>query len=221
MKKTINKNKKTIPLKLLLTSPKFYYALFPHLITLGLVINGSLGYFYVFLIFYIELIIDHFSYILGLSLTEKEDVQKMAAYKGSKFRIIIRAFIGGLVFISFFGVFAFLTFSFIKSNPISIFDILQNKAVWLAVGIYLATKMAYLSINKYKYNNKKQSYIDKGISLGINLVALIIFVNPGIFILMFLKFLPINIELIAIIILFCLKAYIDGGVAYQEKDIET
>ena len=55
----------------------------------------------------------------------------------------------------------------------------------------------------------------------INLVTLIIFVMPGIYIFALLKFLPINVEFIAIIILFVIKAYIDASRAFQEKNAET
>ena len=213
--------KRKISARELFNSPAFYLALFPHAIALLLVLIGNLEYFYVFFIFFLELIIDIFILSFAVLLIKNELVQKIYKSNYHKSILALRTLIGGLLFCSFFGIFAFLIFYLTGGKGLSATDILTNNIVWLAIGVYAARKMISLIVNKFRYNTGRQLYIEEGSSLMINLVTLIIFVMPGIYIFALLKFLPINVEFIAIIILFVIKAYIDASRAFQEKNAET
>ena len=216
-----DKVKQKITARELFSSPQFYVALFPHLVVLYFVLTGSLGYFYIFFIFYSELILENFILSFAILLTKEEQVQKI--YKSDKPKSILatRSLIDGLLLCIFLGIFGFFIFYQLGNKNISIANILTNNIIWLPIGLYAITRMVNLAINKYNYDAGQKAYIENGKSFVVNIATLVIFVVPGGHILLLLKFLPINTELIAMIILFVIRAYADAGLVFQEKDIET
>ncbi|MEX0918653.1 MAG: hypothetical protein WDZ85_01675 [Candidatus Paceibacterota bacterium] len=199
--------------KELFSSPRFYFSLFPHLFSLFLIFSNNLGYFYVFLIFYLELLVDNFILSFSVLLMKTEEVQRLYKSNWPKVLLALRSFLGGLLLCLFFGLFA--TFIFLSTEGFFIKDLLTNKIVLLVVGVYIVTKLLNLIVDIFKHKSRPQIRLEVGKSFITNLVALMIFTVPGIHILLLLNMFVENIQFVAIILLFVIKAYIDSAVAVQ------
>jgi len=209
---------KKISARELFSSPRFYIALTPHIFSLFLIFSNNLGYFYVFFIFYLELIVDNFILSFSVLFTKKEEVQEMYKSNWPKTFLALRSFLGGLAICLLYGFFA-TVFIFIGTEGISIKDVIANNTVLLAAGVYAITKLLNLGINIFRYKTGQQLRIDDGKTFVINLLTLVIFTVPGIHILLFLRVFIENIQLIAIILLFIIKAYIDSAFAVSSKKV--
>jgi hypothetical protein len=202
-------------------SPKFYVALFPHVISLLFVLFGHLGYFYVFLIFFCELIIDVFIISLSVLLTKSHQIQKIYKSNWHKSLLAARTLLGGLALCLLLGLFAFIIFAMTSSEVVTLSAMLTNKMIQLSVGSYLAGKIINLAVNLFRYKSGQQLYIETGKSFVVNLVTLILFVVPGIHLVLLLSIFFKQVQMIAIILLFALRAYIDSTFAVKEKEIEA
>lgn len=213
-----------ITLNQLLSSPKFYLAALPHVVTAWIVLRGDLGYAFIFFIFYTELVIDYLVYILDLFLMKPQDLRNLYKIQASKFYIIIRSFVLGLLLIGSLGILPFMVFMLTDDGTVLITDIVVNAGVWSIIGLYTLIKLTNFIINKYQQSLGKISQIDMVKSLGINLVTLIVFVGlflPLMFVLgvienIIFDFSTDFVQLIALILFFGLKAYIDGALSIQE-----
>lgn len=209
---------KKISAKELLSSPGFYIALLPHAFSLFLILSNNLGYFYVFSIFYLELIVDNFILSFSVLFMKEKEVKEMYKSNWPKIFLALRSFFGGLAICLFYGLFAII-FIFLRSGEISLKDIIVNNTVLLVVGVYTITKLLNLGINIFRYKTGQQLRVEDGKTFIINLVALIIFTVPGIHILVLLSVFIENIQLVAIISLFIIKAYIDSALVVSGKKV--
>lgn len=200
---------KKITLKELFSSPLFYFSLFPHIFALFLILSNNLGYFFAFFIFYLELVVDVFIVSFSILFIKTEKVKEMYKSNWPKIFLALRSLLIGLFLCLFFGLFA-IVFIF-NSEAVSIKDLLFNKIVLLAVGVYVAGKLFNIVINLLK--NKSEFYIRDLLvkSLSVNLVTLILFIVPGLHILLFLNLFIENIQVVAIVLLFTIKAYTDSA----------
>lgn len=212
--KSIKNSSKKISAKELFSRPKFYLALLPHVISLFFVITGSLSYFLVFLIFFIELIIDNVLMCLSIILMRNEHVKKVYKSRRSKYFLAFRTLMSGLFLCIFFGVFAFIIFGQDLSPAI-----VNNRAVIWILGIYLVSQIIKLITNAYRYRTGQQPYIDKGVSFLIGIIVLILLV-PGWPIIMILSFFLGNMSLIGIVVIFAVRGYLDAALTSQAKEIE-
>ena len=206
---------KKISVRELFSSPQFYIALFPHVISLFLIFSNNLGYFYVFSIFYSELLVDNFIFNFSVIFIKKQEVQKLYNSDRSRFLLASRGFLIGLALCIFLGIFSFII---LARKGGSIKDVVTNNAVLWAIGIYTATKLINLIINIYRYKTGKRLNVEDGKTFIINLFTLLLFIMPGIFILAFLGAFIDNIETIAVILLFVLRAYIDSASVVVQMD---
>lgn len=213
--KSIKNSSKKISAKELFSMPKFYLALLPHVISLILVITGSLSYSLVFLIFFIELVIDDVLMCLSIILMRNEHVKKVYKSKRSKYFLAFRTLMGGLFLCAFFGVFAFIVFI----QDLSLANIVNNQAVIWILGIYLISQIIKFIINTYSYRTGQQPYIDKGMSFFIGIITLFLFA-PGWPIVMILGSLLGNMSLIGIVVIFAVRGYLDAALTSQAKEVE-
>ncbi len=200
--------------------PDFYFALIPHAITIFLVVVDNLSYAVVLAIFGVELIADFIFHIFALSITGRDTVQRIYRTDLPKFLIILKSFVTGILFISFFSLFALIVLKIVGSEDNFLRDWVASGSAFLVVGVYLVSKLISLIKNTYKYLRRQRPYIDEGKSLGINLVTLIVFVLLTTPPLWFIgRFIP-NIQLVLSIFLLALKGYIDAAVVAQNEKIE-
>lgn len=194
--------------------PKFYLALLPHVISLIFVITGSLSYSLVFLIFFIELVIDDVLMCLSIILMSNEHVKKVYKSRRSKYFLAFSTLMGGLFLCVFFGVFAFIIFG----QNLSLAIINNHAVIWI-LGIYLISQTIKLITNTYRYRTGQQPYIDKGVSFLIGIITLILFA-PGWPIVMVLSFFLGNMSLIGIVVIFAVRGYLDAALTSQAKEVE-
>jgi len=202
-----------ITIRELLSSPKFYVALFPHIFSLFLIFSNNLGYSYVFSIFYLELLVDNFILSLSALSMRNDEVQKLYKSNWPKVFLALRSFLGGLLLCLFFGLFAGLVF--LSAEGVSIKDLITNEIVLLSLGIYVMAKLLNFVVDIFKRKSGSRVRTEISRSFVVNLVALIIFTVPGIHLLLFLSLFVRNIQFVAIILLFMIKAYIDSAFTVQ------
>lgn len=207
--------------KKLFSSPTFYIALLPHILTIVFVLAGRLGYAEAFFIFFLELVIDIAVMALSILFTKTELVQKM--YKGSRNKLFyaLQTLLGGLGFCFIYGIFAVVIFAAGRNWITFSGSILHNGLIWLPFLAYLITKLINLVINIYKYRLGQRLLVDDGKSLVINLLALVIFVMPGYYLIALLGVFIGDFQIVAILVLFVVRAYLDAAMTNYQNDAEA
>lgn len=195
----------------LFSSPSFYFVLIPHIFSIYLIISNNLGYIYVYYIFLLELLVDNFIVSISVLFTEKKEVQKMYNSNWPRLFLALRSFLSMLGFCVFLG-FAVLIFVF-REETVFFEKAMTNDVVLLSIGIYFVAKLVNLVFNIFKYKSGQRRSIEDGKSFGINFFALFLLAVPGTHIFLLLGTFVENIQLIAIIILFIIKAFIDAALS--------
>ncbi len=213
------------PIKGLFISPIFYLSLFTHLVSLFLVLRGNLGYFFVFIIFYAELVIDYLILLFASFFIKSKEIQSLYKRNVPKFILFSKGLFFGIILLLFCGLIPFLVFLFTETEIISISSVLTNGSVQLVLGIYLINKLISFVTSVLQYRAGQRKGVADVVPFIINLLALIIFTFFGIFILVVLTDLSsltgyiINVQLIAVSLLFITRALVDSTFSFMiEKE---